>query len=77
LIRCRRRGLRLVPLDKIDWYSDLTQTEARTGRVHGTKKTSPDGFHLTIDILTNIFQATGTLTTTIDGHAYTQPANGT
>ncbi|WP_241834621.1 TolB family protein [Pseudofrankia asymbiotica] len=57
----------------VDWFSDLTQT----GATNGTKKTSPDGFHLTIDILTNIFQATGTLTTTIDGHAYTQPANGT
>ncbi|MFD0853557.1 hypothetical protein ACFQ07_15075, partial [Actinomadura adrarensis] len=60
-------------LNQVDWYSDLVQT----GAVHTTKKTSPEGFHLTIDILTNIFQATGTLTTTINGHTYTQPANRT
>lgn len=60
-------------LNKLDWYSDLIQT----GQDHGTKKTSPDGFHLTIDVLTNIFQATGTLTTTINGTTYRQPANGT
>lgn len=63
--------------NKIDWYSDLVQTEIGTGRVHATKKTSPDGFHLDITVGTNKFQATGTLTTTVDGHTYTQPANGT
>lgn len=63
--------------NKIDWYSDLVQTEIGTGRVHATKKTSPDGFHLDITVGTNKFQATGTLTTTVDGHVYTQPANGT
>lgn len=56
----------------IDWHSNLTQT----GKVHGTKMTSPDGFKLSIDVMRNIFEATGTLTTTINGHAYTQPANG-
>lgn len=60
-------------LNKLDWYSDLVQT----GQDHGTKKTGPDGFHLTIDVLTNLFQATGTLTTTINGTTYRQPANGT
>ncbi|GAB2989961.1 hypothetical protein GCM10023080_064810 [Streptomyces pseudoechinosporeus] len=59
--------------NKVDWYSDLVQT----GRTTATKKTSPDGFRLTIDVLTNIFQATGTLTTTINGHVYEQPKNGT
>ncbi|MEI5614593.1 hypothetical protein WB403_36230 [Streptomyces brasiliscabiei] len=63
--------------NRIDWFSDLIQTDVRTGRVHATKKTSPDGFHLDITVGTNKFQATGTLTTTVDGHAYTQPANGT
>ncbi|MEV5828652.1 hypothetical protein AB0L25_24135 [Spirillospora sp. NPDC052242] len=58
---------------KVDWHSDLTQT----GCADATKKTSPGGFVLTIDVLKNIFQATGTLTTTIDGRAHTQPANGT
>ncbi len=60
-------------VSKIDWNSDLVQT----GYAHGTKQTSPGGFHLTINIETNIFQATGTLTTTIDGRTYKQPANET
>ncbi|MBL7495822.1 hypothetical protein I6A81_06000 [Frankia sp. CN7] len=58
----------------VDWFSDLTGTG---GGVTATKKTSPDGFHLTIDVMTNIFDATGTLTTTINGKEYKQPANGT
>ncbi|KAL1605018.1 hypothetical protein SLS60_004561 [Paraconiothyrium brasiliense] len=57
----------------VDWYSDVEQT----GVVTASKKTSPNGFHLQIDALTNIFNATGTLTTTIDGEVYEQPANGT
>ena len=60
-------------LNRLDWYSDLVST----GQQKGTKKTSPDGFHLQIDALTNIFNANGTLTTTVDGHVYKQPANGT
>lgn len=62
-----------VTLNEVDWYSNLTQT----GEANASKKTSPDGFHLSIDVLTNIFQANGTLTTTIDGVVYEQPANGT
>ncbi|WP_018636426.1 hypothetical protein [Parafrankia elaeagni] len=68
---------------KVDWYSDLTQTvraadgSTTTNTKTKTKTTSPDGFHLTIDVLTNIFDATGTLTTTLDGRAYRQPANRT
>jgi hypothetical protein len=58
-------------LNKVDWYSDLVQT----GVVTATKKTSPGGFHLSIDAVLNIFEANGTLTTTIDGVAYTQPHN--
>ena len=57
----------------VHWFSDITQT----GVVSATKKTSPDGFHLTIDVMVNIFNATGSLTTTIDGVVYKQPANGT
>ncbi|ADI12742.1 hypothetical protein SBI_09624 [Streptomyces bingchenggensis BCW-1] len=49
--------------NKIDWYSDLVQTEIGTGRIH------------TVGV--NNFQATGTLTATVDGHTYPQPANGT
>lgn len=58
---------------KVDWYSHLVQTGCATG----TKTTGPGGFHLTIGLLTNIFDATGTMTTTINGRTYTQPANGT
>jgi hypothetical protein len=57
----------------LDWYSDLTQT----GTVRATKRTGPGGFHLSIDAMENIFEANGTLTTTVDGIVYSQPANGT
>ncbi|KAF6803388.1 saponin hydrolase precursor [Colletotrichum musicola] len=57
---------------QILWESDLVQT----GAVEGTKKTSPGGFNLEIVITVNNFTATGTLTTTIDGVRYEQPANG-
>ncbi|KAI6081107.1 saponin hydrolase precursor [Hypoxylon rubiginosum] len=62
-----------VTLNEVDWYSDLTQR----GQTNATKKTSPDGFHLSIDVNTNIFNANGTLSTTVNGTLYTQPANGT
>lgn len=57
-----------LTLTHIDWYSNLTQT----GKSTNTKITSSNGFHLDIDVLTNIFQANGTLKTTIDGHVYCQ-----
>ncbi|KAI9162776.1 saponin hydrolase precursor [Paramyrothecium foliicola] len=57
----------------VDWKSDIVQS----GVVNATKKTSNGGFHLQIDALTNVFNATGTLTTTIDGVVYKQPLNGT
>ncbi|OGE48131.1 hypothetical protein PENARI_c032G04610 [Penicillium arizonense] len=60
-------------LSKLEWYSDLYET----GVVTATKKTGPGGFNLTIDAQANIFEADGTLTTTIDGIVYKQPANGT
>ncbi|WP_181802994.1 hypothetical protein [Streptomyces shenzhenensis] len=58
-----------------DWYSDLMKS-GRNGKVPATKKTSADGFHLTIDLWQTISQATGTLTTTVGSRAYAQPANG-
>jgi hypothetical protein len=63
----------------IDWESDLHQTVTETGKkpLTVTKITSPDGFHLTISLLDNLFDATGTLTTTVGDQTYTQPANGT
>ncbi|KJK62223.1 hypothetical protein P875_00095542 [Aspergillus parasiticus SU-1] len=62
-----------MTINKVDWFSDLTST----GQITGSKKTSPGGFHLEIDAMTNIFNANGTLTTTIDGKVWKQPANGT
>jgi len=56
----------------LDWYSDIVQT----GKTSARKVTSPDGFKLTIDVMKNIFQATGTLTTAVDGKTYRQPSNG-
>ena len=60
-------------LSKLDWYSDLYET----GVVTATKKTGRGGFKLSINAETNLFEANGTLTTTIDGIVYKQPANGT
>ena len=58
----------------VTWQEDL----ALSGLHNGTKVTSPDGFTLGASVLLqNNFQATGTMTTTIDGQTYTQPANGT
>ena len=56
----------------LDWHADIVQT----GKTSARKLTSPDGFKLTIDVMKNIFQATGTLTTTVDGKTYRQPSNG-
>lgn len=58
----------------ISWFSDLVQT----GPWNGTKKTSPDGLHLAIDVLgdmPNIFRANGTLITIVNGESYHQPEN--
>lgn len=55
------------------WTSDIAQTGKTTGR----KVTSPEGFGLSIDVMVNRLEATGTLTTTIDDKTYRQPANGT
>ncbi|KAH7153481.1 hypothetical protein EDB81DRAFT_882418 [Dactylonectria macrodidyma] len=60
-------------VEVLHWYSNLTQT----GPHNGTKITSPDGFHLMIDIDYNFFEANGTLTTTVAGKEYYQPANYT
>ncbi|CAK7207130.1 hypothetical protein SEUCBS139899_009938 [Sporothrix eucalyptigena] len=60
-------------LSQFDWYSDL----ASTGPAGvGTKKTSADGFHFQIDVLTNEFEANGTMTTVIDDMVFEQPCNG-
>jgi hypothetical protein len=58
---------------RLDWYSNLTSTGASLS----TKMTSPGGFHLAIDTFINIFEANGTLMTTVDGVVYKQPDNET
>ena len=61
----------------VTWHENLSLSGAHTG----TKRTSePGGF--TLDVALSAladptFQATGTLTTTLDGHTYSQPKNGT
>ncbi len=56
----------------VTWFSDIVET----GAINATKRTSDGGFVLNIDAVTNIFQANGTLTTTINGVEYDQPLNG-
>ena len=56
----------------LDWHSNLIQS----GKHQGSKITSPDGFKTSIDVFTNTFEATGTLTTIVDGKRYIQPGNG-
>lgn len=60
------------PLSAVAWNEDLNLS----GKESGTKLTSADGFTLSPVILENIFDATGTMTTTINGVTYTQPGNG-
>ncbi|EEU36432.1 uncharacterized protein NECHADRAFT_94102 [Fusarium vanettenii 77-13-4] len=60
-------------MEQLHWFSNLKQT----GPNNGTKITSPDGFHLSIDIQYNFFHAKGNLTTTVNGKEYRQPANET
>jgi hypothetical protein len=60
----------------VSWNSNIVMTGCQTG----TKITrGPDGNQgpMTLSAAGNNFQANGTLTTTIDGQVYTQPANGT
>jgi hypothetical protein len=57
----------------ITWTENL----ALSGQDTGTKVTGPGGFTLGTSVLLNDFEATGTMTTTINGQTFTQPANGT
>jgi hypothetical protein len=59
-------------LTHIDWYSELYGA----GISNSSKITGPGGFRFEIDLEENKFYANGTLTTTVDGVVYTQPANG-
>jgi hypothetical protein len=60
----------------VSWNSNIVMTGCQTG----TKITrGPDGNQgpMTVSAAGNNFQASGSLTTTIDGQVFTQPANGT
>jgi hypothetical protein len=67
----------------VDWTSNLTETDGQ-GNLIATKVTTgdptytnfPTGFELQINVLTNNFFAKGTLSTTVNGTTYLQPANG-
>lgn len=60
-------------LPYLRWHSNITQY----GQTNATKLTSSDGFNLTVDVFNNIFQANGSLTTTVNGQVFTQPENRT
>lgn len=62
-----------LTLSHLDWFSDLVQVGKGQ---RNTKKTSPDGFHITIDVMVNLFDANGTISSTVDGVTYKQPLNG-
>lgn len=65
-------GLAIAPA--LTFHENL----ALSGLQTGSKLTSePGGFTLFPQVLQSNFQTAGTLTTTIDGTIYTQPANGT
>jgi hypothetical protein len=67
------------------WSSNLTQTGYNAGNIVGNgtkgmfvvnkKTTSPGGMNLTISLINNLFNATGTLSSLVDGVLYTQPGN--
>lgn len=57
----------------VDWYSNLT----REGVLPSRQFTIEGGFHMSIDVLTNIFEANGTLTTIAEGLTFRQPQDRT
>ncbi|KAK3935851.1 hypothetical protein QBC46DRAFT_461846 [Diplogelasinospora grovesii] len=58
-------------LNRLDWFADIVST----GAMNGTKLTSPDGFHMADDLNGNIFEANGTMVSTVDGVSWSQPCN--
>ena len=72
--RVTRTGGGFTP--PVSWDSNIVMAGCETG----TKITrGPDGSQgpMTLSAAGNNFQASGSLTTTIDGEVFTQPANGT
>ncbi|PMD28820.1 hypothetical protein L207DRAFT_446536 [Hyaloscypha variabilis F] len=61
-----------LTLSLLDWHSDLVSY----GETISTKITGLGGFHVEDDETGNIFEANGTLTTTVGAVVYRQPVNG-
>ncbi|GAQ03692.1 hypothetical protein ALT_1013 [Aspergillus lentulus] len=57
----------------LHWWSSIYQT----GKVNGSKLTSPGGYHAQIDVFVNELTNNGTLTTTLDGVTYSNPESYT
>lgn len=67
------RKVESYTINTVDWYSDLR----REGQWSSRQSTSFEGFHMSIDVLSNIFTANGTLTTVAEGLTFKQPQDGT
>ena len=59
-------------LNKLDWYTKLV----RAGPETSTQVSSEGGFHMSIDVMSNLFKANGTLVTTVGDEVYEQPRDG-
>ncbi|RDW68659.1 hypothetical protein BP5796_09316 [Coleophoma crateriformis] len=66
-------GSNSLTLYTLHWESNLTSTGANSS----TKVTSPGGADISIDLDAELFEANGTLTTTVDGVVFNQPQNDT
>lgn len=60
-------------LSTYEWNSNITQS----GAVTGTKKTSPGGYHASMDVQVNVLNSTGSFMTTLDGVEWKNPLSGT
>ena len=67
----------LTSISQTDSVTHIFANLTSSGESPGRKYTSPDGFHLRMDVMTNMFEANGTLTTTVNGSTYEQPQNFT
>jgi hypothetical protein len=65
------------PPDTLVWRSNITMTGHQTGTKVTTSAQGEVGGPFLVSAHRNVFNASGTLTTTIDGHEYRQPLNGT
>ncbi|KAM0278834.1 hypothetical protein ACHAQH_004910 [Verticillium albo-atrum] len=58
---------RYPSLSMVEWKSTGSRTWSRPRPEAGTKKTNTGGFHMSIDVMVNEFEANGTLTTVVGG----------